>query len=112
MPYLMVRTNAEVDRHEERLARLSKAVAGLLGKSEQYVMVSLEDRVPLLFAGSGEPAAYLELKSIGLPEQRTAELSEQLCGLVGGELGIGSERIYVEFANAQRHLWGWNGGTF
>jgi hypothetical protein len=75
-------------------------------------MVSLETEQSMLFAGDDAPCAYLELKSIGLPEGRTAELSASLCKFIHGELDIPQERIYIEFANAARHMWGWNGATF
>ncbi len=114
MPLLQVKTNQVLDRETgaSLLPRCSQAVAGALGKPERYVMVSVEGGVPMLFAGDDSPCAYLELKSIGLPENKTAELSETLCTLVSEALGIASERIYIEFADAQRHMWGWNGGTF
>ena len=29
-----------------------------------------------------------------------------------GRTGIAGDRIYIEFADAPRRMWGWNGGTF
>ena len=114
MPYLHIRTNShlESDRQQRLLARCSNTVAEALGKPERYVMVSLEQGQAMLFAGDEAPCAYLELKSIGLPEGRSAEFSATLCGLIHEELGIPQARIYIEFADATRHLWGWNGTTF
>jgi len=114
MPYLMVQTNTTVDSEAEQsfISKASATVSKLLGKSENYVMVSLQPPAPIVFAGSNAPAAYLELKSIGLPEQSSAELSSVLCQLVSEEMGIEKNRIYIEFANAERHLWGWNSKTF
>jgi hypothetical protein len=66
----------------------------------------------MLFAGTDEPLAYLELKSIGLPQSITATASQTLCELITGETGVATNRIYIEFTDAPRHLWGWNGGTF
>ena len=66
----------------------------------------------LVFAGDNNPAAYLELKSINLPESETAQISSALCELVSDQLGIDKNRIYIEFSNAERHMWGWNGATF
>lgn len=74
-------------------------------------MVALAPPVPMLFAGSNEPTAYLELKSIGLPEPRTAELSKTLCHLMT-ELNISQNRVYIEFTDAPRAMWGWDGKTF
>jgi hypothetical protein len=64
------------------------------------------------FAGSNDPLAYLELKSIGLPTDRTTEFSQTLCDTLSQQLQIPTDRIYIEFSDAERHLWGWNGATF
>ena len=114
MPYLMVQTNQEFDPQTSQsfVKKASSLVSDQLGKSEGYVMVSLQPPAPMAFAGLADPAAYLELKSIGLPERTTASLSNALCGLVNTELGIDKERIYIEFANSESHMWGWNCKTF
>ena len=112
MPLLNVRTNVTVDDTGAALKRLSAAVAEILGKPESYVMVALEEGVPMLFAGSDAPLAYLELKSLGLPEDRSAEFSAALCDVVGELLGVESGRVYIEFAGPPRHLWGWDRRTF
>ena len=114
MPLLTIRTNVPIDaeRRGELTKKASALVAGQLGKSERYVMVLLQDDQALIFAGSADPCALLELKSIGLPEDRTAEISHALCSLVADETGIAADRVYIEFGNAQRHMWGWNSATF
>lgn len=114
MPYLLIRTNQAPPQQDRQalLARCSAGVAQALGKPERYVMVSLETDSDMLFAGEDSPCAYLELKSIGLPGDRTAELSATLCELLGAGLDVPRERIYIEFADAPRHMWGWDGGTF
>ena len=114
MPLLKIQTNVDI-APQQRVPLMKKAsarVAELLGKPERYVMISLEPGGALLFDGSDQPLAYLELKSIGLPGERTAEFSAALCGLISEALGIPQDRIYIEFAGAERHLWGWNGKTF
>ena len=114
MPVLKIQTNAEIQ--EESKAKLlrdaSAKVATMLGKPERYVMVILEPNPHMLFAGDDSPLAYLELKSIGLPSNKTGILSEGISKLIDQHLSIPSDRIYIEFANAERHMWGWSGGTF
>lgn len=114
MPYLKIQSNQDIDDAAGKtlLTSASKLVAESLGKPENYVMVALEPPIPMLFAGNDAPAAYLELKSIGLPESKTQQLSQALCGLVEDTLSISQDRIYIEFADASRSMWGWNGGTF
>ena len=114
MPYLCIQTNQPFDvaKTQPLIQQASKTVAELLGKPERYVMVALPQPVPMVFSGTDEPAAYLELKSIGLPQEATATLSNALCALVSERLGIAKDRIYIEFANAERKMWGWNSATF
>ena len=114
MPYLKIQTNQSIadDKAEALLKAASQAVATGLGKPESYVMVNLDPPRPMLFAGDSTPTAYLELKSIGLPDDKTRSLSETLCTLISEHLAIEPDRIYIEFANAPRHMWGWNKGTF
>ena len=114
MPYLKIQSNKAVDSQHtgEFIRQASQLVAEGLGKPERYVMVSLEPPAPMLFAGSDEPAVFMELKSIGLSESQTPALSKTLCELAASRLGVVQERVYIEFQDAPRKMWGWNGSTF
>jgi phenylpyruvate tautomerase len=100
------------DDKDQFLRQASDVVSQLLSKPEQYVLVEINSDKSLLMSGSTESAAYVELKSIGLPEKDTAGLSADLCEFLKQSLDIDPERIYIEFINIPRHLWGWNKGTF
>lgn len=114
MPLLSIITNQPLAGTERAAAlrHLSASVAEALGKPERYVMVSYRHNPDMLFAGTDAPLAYLELKSIGLPGDRTSELSAALTEAAQAQLGVAADRVYIEFADAARHMWGWNGGTF
>jgi phenylpyruvate tautomerase len=114
MPYLMIQTNRTVtpDQREPLLTEASRLLANELGKPESYVMVSLSSDVPMLFAGTGEPAAYVELKSIGLPAGQLKSLSRAICSLLEQRLGVSPARVYIEFTDIKGSHWGWNSGTF
>ncbi|MDQ6987070.1 MAG: phenylpyruvate tautomerase MIF-related protein [Mariprofundaceae bacterium] len=112
MPYLNIQTNVPVSDEAALLAEASAAVAAMLGKPENYVMVHIESGVALMFAGMDAPAAYLQLKSLALPEAKTADYSATLCDLMQQTLGIEAGRVYIEFSAPDRHMWGWNSGTF
>lgn len=114
MPFLKIQTNRPMPEADAKslAARSSTVVAEQLGKPERYVMTSVETNPAMQFAGSDEPLAFLELKSIGLPESITADVSKALCELVCADTGISPDRIYIEFADAPRKMWGWDSGTF
>lgn len=114
MPLLSIETNADCPAGGRRalIIGASQRVAAMLGKPEGYVMVSLRCNPDMCFAGSDAPLAYLELKSLGLPESDSVRLSASLCALVSEHLGVAGERIYIEFSSPPRHLWGWDSATF
>jgi len=114
MPTLKIKTNVDVpvQRRKVILEAFSSTLAEQLGKPESYVMVVLESNRDMLFAASDAPLAYLELKSLGLPEATTPELSAVLCRFMEQHFGVPPSRVYIEFASPPRHLFGWNSGTF
>ena len=85
MPLLQIKTNTSIAQQEELAKAISQKAAEILGKPESYVMVTIDDQQTLIFAGTDEPAAYIELKSINLPESETAQISSQLCELIHAE---------------------------
>ncbi len=112
MPLLELTTNTNIDDIASLAKQASKLTADILGKPESYVMVKIMPRQSLIFAGSDEPAAHVKLKSLGLPESDTAELSAKICDFINNELSINSARTYIEFSSPDRHMWGWDGETF
>ena len=114
MPCLIIKTNKTLSEQEkiDCGSSVSAKTAEILGKPENYVMTLLEDKISMTMSGTTEATAYIELKSINLPEDQTEKLSNSLCQHIGEKLNIPASRIYIEFSNAQRHLWGWDGRTF
>lgn len=112
MPLLELTTNTTIDNCQQLAERASKLTAEMLGKPESYVMVKILPEQALLFAGTDEAAAHVKLKSLGLPENSTADLSSKICSFISSELSISSSRIYIEFSSPERHMWGWDKRTF
>ena len=113
MPYLKIKTSKPVTdaTRQTLLKKASQLVARELSKPEQYMMVSLEPASPMIFAGSLEPAVHLDLRAIGLPTAKTGDLARLLCELVEAELGIGKDRVFINFTDFPGDHWGWNGDT-
>ena len=114
MPCLILNTSQPLDEQQKKNVCLavSAKTADLLGKPESYVMVLIKDQQIMSFAGSTEASAYIELKSLGLPESQTTELSRQLCEHIAELINVPQYRIYIEFSSPERHMWGWDGRTF
>jgi len=114
MPLLKIQTNTAIDNQKSQplLKTASQRIAAALNKPEQYMMVSLESDLPMMFAGTSEPTAFVELRGIGLPTARTGEMSRLICELVESELGVARQRIYINFADVPANQWGWNAQTF
>ena len=116
MPLIKVQTNTaqpHEDATQQLLRDLSSMLADTLGKSEAYVMTMLEPSCPMTFGGSNEPACYMEVKNIGnMTAEQTQQISETACTCVEKHLRVAPSRTYIEFNDAQRHLWGWNSKNF
>ncbi len=114
MPYLKIQTNALLDDGvgKEILHEASGLVSQELGKPEKFFMGAVEPGVEMVFDGSDAPLAFLELRALGLPGQKTKDLCKLLCELVEDKAGIPKERVYVKFLDVNRGMWGWNGDMF
>lgn len=114
MPLLQIQTSSKfATAPAGLLQQLSAELAKELGKPESYVMVGFEGGAELLFGGTSEPACFAVLKNIGsFTPAQTERLSAWLSQRLGSALSVPPTRIYIEFVNAQAHLWGHDGGTF
>ena len=114
MPFFKIETNhqAAASDTEALLVKSSKLIAEMLGKPEQYVMVSIETDKLMMFGGNHDMTAFVQLKSIGLPVDQCAEFSARICRFLSDELDIKPDRVFIDFANLERNMFGWNGSTF
>ncbi|MEO1400086.1 MAG: phenylpyruvate tautomerase MIF-related protein [Cyanobacteria bacterium J06635_1] len=116
MPLIKVQTSVEAPAKntiEALLKDLSASLSKHLGKPETYVMTAFEPAVPMTFAGTTDPTCFIEIKSVGtMGGAKTQAMSQDFCAKVQAALGVPSNRTYIEFADAQGAMWGWNGTTF
>lgn len=116
MPLIKVQTSASSPAKTEVEAMLKELSASLskhLGKPESYVMTAFEPDVAMTFAGTTDPVCYVEIKSVGtMGSSKTKAMSQDFCDRIGQKLGVPTNRIYIEFADADGAMWGWNGSTF
>lgn len=114
MPYFSIDTNEPIEETVQQplLKIASVFVAKLLGKPESVVMVQIRHDQTLLFGGSNERAAFVQLRSIGLPQERCPEFTAKISHFVEDEFKIPQGRVFIEFQDLQGKMFGWNGKTF
>ena len=114
MPLLKLETTVSLaeEKGKPLLAALSKAVAAVTGKPEQYVMVTVSHSA-ILMSGKAGDAAFVDVRGIGgLKGETNRQLSQQICKLLKDSLGIAPDRVYLNFTKVEAGNWGWNGSTF
>lgn len=114
MPYFSIDTNLSVqaETSEKFLTAATAFIAEMLAKPERVVMVAARFGVPMLFGGDSEPLAFVQLKSIGLPEAQCTEYTQKICGFLKVQLGIRPDRIFVDMQAIHPKTFGWNNRTF
>lgn len=113
MPYVAVKTNVSVDEAAAEAVKrgLGAAITSFFGKSEKWLMCSVDGDVDMSFRGDSSPCAFAETEVLGGLDRRECEVfCEKVCDLLTEKLGIPKDRIYVRFSPTEN--WGWNGGLF
>lgn len=113
MPFIHMMTNVPVSEAAEKAMKeaFGKAISIIPGKSEQWLMVDIEGEHRLYLAGSGEPAAMVEVSLYGSAAGGTYnKLTGAVTETVVKNLGIDPARVYVKYAETP--YWGWNGENF
>ena len=114
MPMIRVQLSPRLadDARAALMKRLSATVAASLGKPESYMMVVLEAGVPMLMAGKPDPAALVEVRSVGTISGGAAnDLSGKLSALLA-EAGVPADRVYCNFMGVPGAMWGHGDSTF
>tara|TARA_B100001250_G_C19377472_1_gene604727 strand:- start:35 stop:376 length:342 start_codon:yes stop_codon:yes gene_type:complete len=112
MPFIQINTSSKsvVENDDLLQENVSKMVANLTRKPEDYVMTMIQRDTKMTFAGSDEPCCFIKVKSIG--SLNPSLMSKSLCELIASKTNIKTERIYIEFIDVKASNWGFNGSTF
>jgi phenylpyruvate tautomerase PptA (4-oxalocrotonate tautomerase family) len=114
MPYFSIQTSSHLDASAtaDLTKKASIFAAELLGKPEAYVLAAVSPGTAMTFAGSDAPSAFVEVKSIGLPEAQCSSFADKISTFVHTELGIASGRVFIDFRDLPPTRFAWNGKTF
>lgn len=111
MPYLSIQTNSTLSdgKRNELLAAASEIVGSQLNKPESYVMAGFVPVQKMILAKDDAPAAFLELRSIGVPDAKRQSLCAALTELISKHCGIPPSRVFIVLVDVQARFWGHNG---
>lgn len=114
MPYIKARVSVDLTEAQEESMKseLGKIIEIIPGKSEDWLMVDLEDSCHLYFKGNqDQPAAYVKVEVFGAVERQTCvNMTQAICKLMETQVRIPQDRIYVTYESIKD--WGWNGTNF
>lgn len=115
MPCIEVKTNVKVSEAEAGRIKtvLGNAISLLPGKSEDWLMVSIEDHCQMYFGGKSEkPIAMVEVKILGtaVDQAGAGKMTGEITKILGEALGITPDHIYIKYEASPD--WGWNGANF
>ncbi|MDA3819470.1 MAG: phenylpyruvate tautomerase MIF-related protein [Candidatus Delongbacteria bacterium] len=111
MPYFSIETNQKVFDANWFADIATEFISEQLDKPEKFIMISLKIPQTMYFDRLKSPTAMVQLKSIGLPENKDA-LIGAIFNFIEWELKIPKDRIYLELINLERENFAWNGKNF
>lgn len=114
MPLIKIETNQAISDPARQgvMEKASAFVANLFGKTEQYVMVTLEPGKDMMFGTTTGPAAQVTIKKIGLDADKCSEYAKAVCDFLQQELDVPPDRVFAAFEDVNPRQLGWNGKTF
>ena len=114
MPYLSIQTNVRIEEEAQKrlLTEASKIVAMALNKPEKYVMVAWTPAPYMTFDSDPSGAAFLEVRSIGIPETSRQKLPGALAKCMSDHLRIDADRVYLVMMDIPGKYWAEGEQTF
>lgn len=114
MPYMKLTTTAKVTPQtaDAIKADFGKAIENFPGKSEQWLMVAIEDGIPMWMRGDNSAdTAMVDVELLGAVNKNASNsMTAAVCEILEKNLGIAPDRVYVKYTGYSD--WGWNGGNF
>ena len=114
MPYIKLTTTAKVDSAKAAAlkARFGKAIENFPGKTEQWLMVCIEDGQKLWMRGDDSAdTAMVDVDLLGQIDPGASDrMTAALCDILQSELQLAPDRVYIKYTGYAN--WGWNGGNF
>ena len=111
MPFIEVKTNAQISDKIALKSELGCAITAIPGKSEAWLMIDIEDKKDMFFKGTDEPCAMFEIAVFGSASADAIDdLTKRICDISERLLGVNADRTYVKYS--EKTKWGYNNFNF
>ena len=110
MPFISLKTNQTINSSTEtNLKNKFGSAIKILGKTEEWLMISLEDEKVMYFKGdNSEGIAFLSVKIYGKTcKIAYDDMTKELTKIVSQELDISASNVYIQYEECS--IWGYNG---
>lgn len=113
MPCIKIETNVTLDAAtaKAKALALAREAAVAIGKPVERILAVIEPNMALSYRGVETPAAFVELKSIGLKADDCPALAKWMGEFLERELGVPASMGLIEFKELDPELTGVNKGT-
>ena len=111
MPVLKIETNQTLSREETAslMEKSTDMLCRVLGKDKTYMMVYVDSGCSMMFNGSAEPFAFVQLRQFAFEEGQAAGIIEGISAFIADELRVNPDRQYIQLAEMESALFGWDG---
>ncbi len=113
MPFINAKISVPLDdaKKETLKTRFGRAVT-LIRKPESYLMVGIDDKQDLWFAGKKlAKGAYVSVSAFGAPSRADCgKMAAELTKILAEELDIPGDAVYITFHPVEN--WAWDGSLF
>ena len=114
MPYIELKTTAAVSEKKalDLKTAFGKAIECFPGKTENWLMVNIEDQKRMWFKGdNSSDCAMVCVDLLGSVSSSASEkMTAEICDVLSKQLSLSPDRVYVKYSGFSD--WGWNGGNF
>lgn len=114
MPFINAKVSLTLEEKQKEALKIAfgQIITTIPGKSEDYLMVGIEDNYDLYMAGSKlDKGAFIEIKLFGAAEKEDLEkVTDKVCESLDKLLAIPGKYVYVTYQSIND--WGWNGFNF
>lgn len=112
MPVLKIETNQLLSQEQTAVLMndATDMLCRVLDKPKTYMMVHVDSGCSLMFNGSTDPFAFLQLRLFAVPEGDASKLISGISEFIEKFLEVKPDRQYIQLSEMKPAHFGWNGG--